>query len=320
MKVKKVIARDYNFSDATLKQKADIIALCVLRDIILFATRGITNTVVLAFKAMVEAFDNIPTDDELQGDASIATENKEKSGELLKSIIRTIRTMAENKWGTMSSHYKAFNFDGIDTLSDDQLHRMAKRVVRVATKQLSDLASEGLTIDIINDLKSADTKFDDDIDVHAEAVRQREIVKIERIEKGNEVYKEMSKLCNTGKDLFASTNEAKYNDYIIYDTPTGNAPEDATQTGSIHGNITDGETEEALTNVLITLEKVVEPIESDEDGDYENVEVPVSCKKLTAELYGYEKYEGSITILPGQDTTFDFMMTPMENPPLPADE
>jgi hypothetical protein len=38
---------------------------------------------------------------------------------------------------------------------------------------------------------------------------------------GNVLYAELVKLCNTGKDIFYSLNEAKYNDYVIYNTPTG---------------------------------------------------------------------------------------------------
>ena len=317
MKQKKNSVREYKFSDGMLVQKADSVAQNVLRDILLFAIRGVTNAVVTAFKAMIKEFDDIPTDEELLGDLSVATEKKDQAAELLKNAIRTIRTMADNKWGTHSAYYRSFAFEGLDALPDDQLHRMAKRVIRVANKQLDNLAPEGLTAAFITSIETLDTSFDNDMDLQIDAVNERDIKTQERIDKGNIVYKEMVRLCNTGKDLFAATDEAKHNDYIIYDTPTGNAPLDGELFGSIHGTITDAVTREPIANVPIVFEKVIEPAESDEDGDFEKDLLPITCKSFTAELFGYDKYEGSITLLPDDDITFDFMMTPTETPPAP---
>ncbi len=320
MTQKKNSVRDYRFSDGHLKQKADSTAICAERDIVHFNKRAVSNTKIDSFKTLIQEFDDIPTDDELLGEVSIATENKDISAELVRIAIRSIRSMAENKWTTASAHYRAFSFEGLSILNDEQLHRLAKRVIKVATQQLPDLAEEGLTSDFINDLKAMDEHFDNDIDLQIAAIKNRDLMSQERVEKGNMVYKEMVRLCNIGKDLFASTNEARYNDYIIYDTPTGNAPATKDLTGSIHGNITDAETGKIISDVIITLDKVAETIESDEDGDYEKLEVPTNCAFLTAVLFGYEEYKANITIAPGEDLKFDFMMTPKEILPLALEE
>ena len=36
----------------------------------------------------------------------------------------------------------------------------------------------------------------------------------------------MSKISEIGKEIWEGVNEAKYNDYLIYDTPTGQPVED----------------------------------------------------------------------------------------------
>jgi len=66
-----------------------------------------------------------------------------------------------------------------------------------------------------------DNDFDTAIDVKQDAVKNRDIKTQDRIIKGNAVFKEITRLCNSGKSLFVNTDEAKYNDYVIHNTPSG---------------------------------------------------------------------------------------------------
>jgi len=221
MEMKKMLTRNYKFSDGFLKQKADDIIGSVQRDIAQFATRGVTAATITALQSSIVSFDNTQTDEELQGALSGATDAKNVLASNLKTAIRTVRTMAENKLGTSHALYRAYGFDGMDEMRDEELYRLGKRMVREATVQLSQLASEGLTTAMITSLNTLNTNFDNAIDAQEGAVKNRDIKTQERIEKGNAVYKEIVRLCNTGKDIFSTTDEAKYNDYVIYDTPSG---------------------------------------------------------------------------------------------------
>ena len=221
MEKKKILVRDYIFSDGFLKQKADDIVGSIQRDSTEFATRGVTATTMTAFQNSISSFDNTQTDKELQGAVSVTTDAKNALASNLKTAVSTVRTMAENKLGVTNGLYRSFGFEGMDEMPDEQLYRLGKRVAREATAQLANLASEGLTAAIITNLTSVNTSFDTAIDTQESAVKNRDIKTQERIEKGNVVYKEMVRLCNTGKNIWATVDEAKYNDYVIYNTPSG---------------------------------------------------------------------------------------------------
>lgn len=219
MSQKKKSERDYKFSDGELKHKADSIASNVTRDMDAFNTRGVTADTISQFQENIALFDNMPDEVEVQGDASIATELKNAQAEALRVHIRTIRTMAGNVWHKDSAIYRSFGFEGMDEMNDERLYRLGKRVTRVATARLTDLSGQGLTATMIDNLLINCTDFDTAIDNQEAAESNRDIKTQARIESGNLVYKDLVRLCNTGKDLWAATNEAKYNDYVIYDTP-----------------------------------------------------------------------------------------------------
>ena len=53
----------------------------------------------------------------------------------------------------------------------------------------------------------------------------RDITTEKRIKALNALYKMVAKYTGIGKDIFYETNEAKYNDYVIYDSPGEITPE-----------------------------------------------------------------------------------------------
>ena len=56
------------------------------------------------------------------------------------------------------------------------------------------------------------------METQSDAIADREIGTMLRIKTANEIYGEISRVCDTGKGIWKEVNEAKYNDYIIYDT------------------------------------------------------------------------------------------------------
>jgi hypothetical protein len=221
MAKKKESLRNYTFSDAFLKQLADQLLANVRRDSEEFKLRGFDDRRQASIEELIKEFDEIPADDYLEGLKMTTTEAKDAAREAVEKQVRTIFVMAENVFGKATGKYKTFGNAYLTSLSDDQAVRNAKGVVKTARLYFQDLIVEGLTEDFLKILEKNILIFDDVIDTQIEAIRNRDIVVEERITKGNALYAELSKLCNTGKDIFYSMNEAKYNDYIIYNTPTG---------------------------------------------------------------------------------------------------
>ena len=59
------------------------------------------------------------------------------------------------------------------------------------------------------------------IDGLAKGISDRDMATENRVENLNYLYSLVSKYAGIGQDIFYEVNEAKYNDYVIYDTPSG---------------------------------------------------------------------------------------------------
>lgn len=221
MAKKKESIRVYKFSDALLKQLADQVLANVNRDRAEFKTRGFNEEKQNAVETLIRDFEDRASDDYLEGLKITTTEAKDEAKSEVEKQVRTVFVMAENVFGTASGKYKTFGDPALTRLTDEQLVRNAKGVIKAARLYFQDLTAEGLTNEFLDTLEKNILMFDDSIDVQIAAIRNRDIAVEERVGVGNVLYAELVKLCNTGKDIFYSINEAKYNDYVIYNTPTG---------------------------------------------------------------------------------------------------
>lgn len=196
------------------------------RDLTEFEKFGVTKNSLQALDAMITEFEAIPTDEELLGDQVIATQEKDAQAEKVKGILGSLMTRAENKFGRESGQYRKFGVWDISPLDGGKLIYTATRAIRVATGYLPELRSEGLTQAMLTDFDAQVKTLSTKLAVQEDAISDRDIASENRTEKANAIYKLLVKYCETGKRIWASTNEAKYNDYVIYDTPTG-TPEEA---------------------------------------------------------------------------------------------
>lgn len=302
--------REYRFSDAILKQKMDDLIDSVTRDIDDFSTRGIADTT--AVQELIDKFDDIPDDSYYRGNVSIATQDRDEAETALKSALRTIRTMAGNKWGESDARYRIYDLGRLSAMIPEKMVRVAKNVAQIATDQLADLASEGLTTDRIDALGTLRTTLDDKIDDKASKVKERDLATQRRINAGNELYKEMVRITNIGKDLYIDTNEAKYNDYVIYNTPTTEAPADTIPTppateSVATGTVTDQTDGSALAGVTVTAEhngSVAATTTTDANGSFTMSGLaPGSGYVMRFTISGYEEEALTNVTLPGGEVT-----------------
>ena len=197
----------------------------IRRDIIQFLKYGVTEPVLVVLDGKITEFDEIPTDEELVGAQGMATEAKDAQAVKVRAGISSIMTRAANTFGTHTSKYRRFGINGISDLIDQQLLISARRVNRVGRLFVTELAPQGLSIEILDDFKADFDLFDDLLIAQENAIADRDDATENRIEKANAIYHEIVKYCENGKRIWESVNEAKYNDYIIYDTPSGEPEE-----------------------------------------------------------------------------------------------
>lgn len=225
---KKEEVREYRFPDAELIQKSDDILNSAIRDSQEFDKVGYTSAKRSAFRLLRNTFADLPADCSFEGSKISATQNRNHISSQLELKLRIIYTIFENKWGKNDGRYKELGNRSISRLNDEQLFRTARGVKATSLKYLNDLKDDGLTDSLISELDNLIQLYDDSIDSQREAVRLRDINTEERVAAGNRLYKELVKICSFGKVIWYSVNEAKYNDYIIYNTTSGKSEEEET--------------------------------------------------------------------------------------------
>jgi len=218
---KNQVKRDFTMSDAVLKQKADELIALIDRDIAEFTDRGYNAAKKAELTAARNTVDDFPNDEQLEAIKMNLTEEKDAARSALEKTMRSIFNMAENVFGLYSAKYKEFGNAGISQQSDAEVVRVAKIMSLTAEKYLTELSDEGLTAEKIATLTTQRNALDVAIDAQAQGISDRDVTAEGRIEALNKLYQLLTKYTGIGKDIFYETNEAKYNDYIIYDTPSG---------------------------------------------------------------------------------------------------
>lgn len=218
---KTMVTRNFKFADAVLKQKADEFINLLDRDLLEFTERGYNAAAKANFTAKRDLVDLFPSDEKLEANKMSLTAEKDAARSALEKTMRTIFNMAANHFGATSAQYRAFGPADLSRQPDAELARTYKIMVDTATENLAEMSSEGLTQNMIDMLSAQGINFDESIDEMAKGVSDRDIATEGRIESLNDLYALVMKYAGIGQDLFYEVNEAKYNDYVIHDTPDG---------------------------------------------------------------------------------------------------
>lgn len=225
---KKEVVRAYNFSDGKLVTTSNEKIAYIRRDEAEFVGYGITNVMVDELENQVNNFSDATTDVEMVEDQSEVTAAKDVVADKLKESIRGVMSRVVLKYDEHTAKYRKFGTEALSQQSDAQLLVIAARVVRVGTDMLADLAANGLTSTMLDNVKNLRDKLEDELISLKLKVADRDIEQESRVEAGNAIYATLIKYTNTGQSIWATTNVAKYNDYVVYNTPSGDAPDTPT--------------------------------------------------------------------------------------------
>lgn len=218
---KEQVKREFDLADSLLKQKADELINLIDRDLAEFTDRGYNATKKTEFEEARNAVENFPSDEQFESVKMNLTAEKDAARSALEKTMRSIFNMAENIFGQMGARYKEFGNAAISQQGDAELVRVAKTMTVTATKYLTELSGEGLTEAKITMLNIQREALDVAIDAQAKGISDRDLATEDRIEALNNLYRLVTKYAGTGQDIFYETDEAKYNDYIVYNTPDG---------------------------------------------------------------------------------------------------
>lgn len=219
--MKKEITTLFRFPFSKLKQLCDNMLQLLDRDLVEFTDRGFTPAKRAVFANQINAFVAIPSDEVFDGMKQTATQNKDNARLALEIAMRSIVNMAQSVFKNFPGKQAEFGNFEISRQKDDELVRNAKLMKDAATKYLTELTAEGLTAAKITALETLRTTFDTTIDLQNKAVTDRNEVTEQRRIEANKLYEILMDHSNRGKSIFADVSQAKYSEYVIYDTLSG---------------------------------------------------------------------------------------------------
>ncbi|MEI8202764.1 MAG: hypothetical protein WCH34_07110 [Bacteroidota bacterium] len=308
--------RKYKSSDGEMRDRATGVADDAERDLLDFGTRGVVQSTIDDFRDVIEVFDNVPTDGEMLGNITTATQTKDDVGDQLRKSIGTVRSMVLNKWGSKSGYYTVYGFGEISQMSDSELHSLAKRCIRVATTELAmtdGLATEGLTTAKIAAIEALRVLFDTKRGLVEAAKEARSLMKIERVAKGNAVYKVFVRLCNIGKDLYKGVNSEKYEEYLIALKHVP-AVDPGDEFGDLSGNVSNSNTNVSVPDVDVTLKGPDQTdlvLHAGNTASFAAEHVLTKYNQITAVKYGFAPYTAAIIIPPDGAIIHNIKLVPI---------
>lgn len=210
----------FTLTYADLMQLGDKTERLIKRDSADLALYGVDNGTLSNITLLTKTFKEYPSDAELLGLVSEATKDKDEKRTVIHIQMSAIMIRVKNKFGISSATYKRFSTSELSNLSDEEMVHTARRVVRLATEYLPALSEKGLTQDMIDTLSTDTVIFDNSIDAKASAVEIRDRSTQERVTIANNLYTAISEIFDYGKEHYYTRDEAKYNDYLIYEYST----------------------------------------------------------------------------------------------------
>ncbi|HNI43992.1 MAG TPA: hypothetical protein PKH93_04595 [Chitinophagales bacterium] len=215
-----VVVFSSSMSYGDLIQLADAGINTAMRDLNDLSLFGVDLAFIDNIRQKNALFKNFATDEEYSGMVSKRTQEKNDLRNIVTKGISNIMIRVKNKYGANSPEHKRFSTGNMHNDTDSDLVRLARRVTRLASEYLNDLYEKGLRQSEIDGLNEQIDAFDKSIEIKDQAVKERDTATQQRALLANEIYNLVSELFDYGKQRYVDTNEAKYNDYVIYSNQT----------------------------------------------------------------------------------------------------
>jgi len=217
----KPVKRKYGFSDGTLDELGDSLISSAERDLVQMTAFGYTQVRLDEIKELVQEFKDFASDEYYSGLMTVATSEKRAAISTMTEGGEGIVARATIKYGKASPVLNMFGWAGYITKTDSDKTRANRLVLKVGTEKLAELGAQGLTQALLDEYDANIRAADTAITEKDKKVKERDSAVNTRTTLGNALYDELVLLAGTGKHIWEDTNEAFYNDYVIYDSQPG---------------------------------------------------------------------------------------------------
>jgi hypothetical protein len=299
--------RDYKFSDARLVEIGLEKIAFAQRDAAELLTVGIDAAWITDLNNQILAFGALPNDEVELGEQMEATEDKDVDIEQVKDKLKELRSAVARAFGEKSNEYKQFNFQGLDKFTDAQVLKQSLVVQGLNVTYAVQLATKGWDAADNTELQTLTNEVVASLQNQSIETGSRDNAQEARVLAGNAVYNLLqNELCEAGRAYWRTRSAAKYNDYIIYDTPSGGPTPNVTVSGILTDNVTN--------NPIAGAQFVMGPhtFTSGADGSFSKsffIETATTYN-ITITATGYETVNSTVQFTPNVNVEQDLQMTP----------
>jgi hypothetical protein len=188
------------------------------RDVANLTSRGITAARIAGIDTLRKAFLAVPTDTVMLGQIKIANTDRDTAMVPVIALIREIIGMAKNTFGINSGEYKTFGSTDLSRLDAGGLVRLGTTVGQQAGAYLTQMTPHGLTAATITELETLTNALPPLIREVDKTTGNQLLTTVDRHNKANALYDEISAMCSTAVVYYTDRNPVKAADYVIYDT------------------------------------------------------------------------------------------------------
>lgn len=213
----------FSMSAEQMIAKARSVKSAMERDLTELSVYGVTAPEIAAFNTQIDAADALPNDDILQWHWTEAIAAREAKEAQIRTVLEGMVARVENKYGAQTSLVKVMRCNDLSRKNAEALKESCQNAIAVLTERLAELASEGLTQAMIDNIETLRDELIALMDDVTDKARVRTEGTVNRIDALNALYNKMVGFCKYGKLIWEKVNESKYEDYVIYDE--GNAPQ-----------------------------------------------------------------------------------------------
>lgn len=217
MNKKSKLTRNSKHSQSELIQLADRFINFAERDIEELNQFGLVQKRIDETKKLRIDFDALPSDEEILAEKTEATSKKSFAFEELRSAIKAVLKRISLHFGKTSSEMKKAGGENLSNMTDAEFCQKARRVERVGKEYAKALKTDGLTAEMLEQLRTKTDAFDDLIDELKDLAVKRDMKTQERVGKANDLYNAIVKLSDIGKAAFEETDPSRYESYVISD-------------------------------------------------------------------------------------------------------
>lgn len=211
------LKQEHPFSFGELAQLIDEKLNFAERDVLVLDPIGVTMLRINNLRTQNSQLKDTMEDSFFVAEIGARVLEKNAMRTTLFKALNNIRRMAKNALNDIT--YATFRFEGLQALSDSDFATRARQIHRRAGRAEINvlLLPEGCTVAFMNGFAANLVQFISLIDEVEDAENDRLMGTYNRTLLGNTLYKEIVKICNTGKDAFEniSYNPARWEDYLL---------------------------------------------------------------------------------------------------------